>query len=668
MIDYIDGVFGPQGVLAAHFAGYSPRPGQIAFSRAVDRAISTGEHLVAEAGTGVGKSLGYAVPASYHAAHSGNRVVIVTANIALQEQIVRKDLPFLTSILPWKFTYALLKGRQNYACVERMENGVREQIDPRDMEQARDIVAWGKKTKTGDKSELSIEPNARLWSRFSVGSDECLGKECEFVDQCFANAANAHAQGANVIVTNYHLLFADMQIRDMTDDHAFVLPPYDVAILDEGHKAVDIARDFFGGRVTEGSLRRAFGLLPEHKRAFAENHVRKFFDDLRALRNSPKYKARLRSPDAVPWDELVQQLDKTASIYCAMAEKHTDDEAETGDIHERRKLRKTARRLKLRARRARELGGQIEEAMLLKTSIDPLQLKVHFLEDDGDRVALCSKPVHVADRLREDLFGATLSTTVTSATLTSRGSFDFAIRDLGVQKPTTMIAESPFRWGSQVLLVIPSGLPDPTAKRAEHTKLVIETCAKVIEEAEGRTLGLFTSRRAVEDAYERAVKTNYRILKQGDMPRMKLIDEFRKDVRSVLLGTESFWAGVDVPGESLSCVFIDRLPFTPPDDPIMSALQEQDPECFMKYSVPRAIIAFKQGFGRLIRATTDRGAVVVMDGRISTKFYGRFFLESLPMTLRSTNIGDVGRFLRNEPLQNLPAISSSDTSRSLFDR
>lgn len=658
MSDYLDEVFGPSGLLARRFQGYTPREGQVALARAVDAAIANGEHLIAEAPTGTGKSVAYSVPAAWRAVHESLRVVIVTANIALQEQLVRKDLPLLKEILgpvlSRDFTYALLKGRNNYLCLNRLENGYDEPPRADDFVKIDDIVKWSRTTKTGDKSELPFEPEARVWNRFSVSSDDCSGKDCDYVEQCWAQAANERASTADVVVTNYHLFFADMQVRDMTGDMAFILPRYDVAILDEGHKAVDIARDFFGGQVTEGAVRRSVSMVDAIARSGMDETIADFFEQLRNYRRSPAYKARLRQPNVLNWEPLHQTLRDACSHY-EFVWKELDRKLEDMDLSERRPVRRRMRKIVQRWRRADEIDAQLLEAMTLPTPARPEDMRVHFIEEDGDRVKLCVSPVHVAEKLQESLFSQTLSVTTTSATLAVRGSFDFVTKELGVnlgdQQAKTLEAPSPFRWGEQALLVTPHGLPDPSKDRAKHEALVTETCARVIEEAKGRTLALFTSKRGIDNAYRRVIHTGYRILRQGEMPRTKLIDEFRRDVSSVLLGTESFWAGVDVPGESLSCVFIDRLPFIPPDDPILDALQAQDRECFMKYSVPKAIIAFKQGFGRLIRTATDRGVVVCMDGRLTTKNYGRMFLDSLPPVMRSSDIADVGRFLRGEQIQ-----------------
>jgi len=631
--DYIDEVFGATGYLAKKFSGYTPRPGQIALARAVDGAIRDGEHVMAEGPTGTGKSIGYATPATYHAAKSGKRVVIVTANIALQEQLVRKDLPLLAEVLPWKFSFALLKGKNNFLCLDRFyeseSKGELELYDvAADMDMQRAIVDWARATKTGDVSELPFEPPARLWRRFSVSADDCKGSDCHFYEECHAVRARAVAAEANVIVTNYHLLFAHLQVREATGED-LVLPPFDIAILDEGHKAADIARDFFGFRVTAGSVRWAGRLLSKAGAGKLGDKLNaetdRFFDRLLTLRRSTAYKTRLRQPHAVPWSELCAALREAARAYTGACEAATDSD-------ERAELRRVLRR-------AEALAEQIETAMTLA---DPGA--VYFIEEDmKGRALLCAKPIEVASRLRQTLFDATESVTVTSATLSTGGSFDFVARELGVPEPRAIIADTPFRWEEQALLIVPEGMPEPNDPSFPAS--VASTFAEIIDLARGRTLGLFTSYRNLNATYQRVAGNGHRVLKQGDMPRTALIEEFRRDVGSVLLGTESFWAGVDVPGESLSCVVIDRLPFPTPDDPVLDAITQRDSRWFTNYSVPRAVIAFKQGFGRLIRTVTDRGVVVVLDRRLVTKPYGRLFTDSLPNVLKSRRLDSIRRFL-----------------------
>ena len=665
--DYLDAVFGASGFLAQRFAGYEPRAGQVALSRAVDAAIREGHHLLAEAPTGVGKSMAYSVPATYWATKRAEerravdpkanaRVVIVTANIALQEQLIKKDLPLLAEILPWKFKYALLKGRQNYLCLEKFERGVKEPPEPRDAHRLKVIQDWAATTEMGDVSELPFEPG-KLWNRFSVSSDECSGKDCEFYTPCYANRARDRAVDADVIVANYHLFFADFRVRDATDDNAWVLPDYEVAILDEGHKAADIARDFFGWRLSEFAAKAVGSMLVESfTKDTLEGEGAAFFELLAMFAQSPQYKARIKIKDAVPWQGFVDALQVASAEY---AERINAELQRALTVYLSRAEKRMVSKLIRKRVRADEMVQAVTDAMQLEGD------NVYFIEEDEEkrRVALCSKPISVAGELREKLFGSGKAVAITSATLAAGGNFDFVAGELGVDKPKTLVAQSPFFWGKQAVLITPKDVPEPNDPL--FTQVAAEMCARTVELARGRTLGLFTSYRGLDAAHAAVLKTGYRVFRQGDLPRTKLIEEFKKDVNSVLLGTESFWAGVDVPGEALSCVFIDKLPFTPVGDPVLDALQERDRNCFFKYQVPRAVIAFKQGFGRLIRTTADRGVVVILDRRITTKGYGMMFIGSLPPVRRSTNLENVRAFLDTGEL--LPEAPPRAVGASLFE-
>lgn len=633
MGEYIDTVFGPNGIFARRFQGYAPRRGQIELTRAVDRAIEENAHLMAEAPTGTGKSIAYLVPAIRHAVQHGKRVLVVTGNIALQEQLVGKDLPLLAEVLPWEFSFALLKGRQNYLCPSRLhEQEAEPQLDipgePFDVDTYQAILSWAETTETGDKSELPFEPPARLWKRFSITSEDCKGNECRFRDQCFAAKAKAHAEQAMVVVTNYHMLLLHLHLREITG-RDLILPPFDIAICDEGHKMADIAREFFGFRVTAGSVRwagRLLGRMGHIRLATAlETEVSAFFDALDTYASSDAYDRRLRVPGVVTHQALRAALVETFRVYQEGMDDVLDSDARA--------------ELTRAMARAMALVLQLDSAMGLTE-----EGSVYFLERlPKGGLALASKVVDVSERLRKLFFDATPSVIVTSATLTTGGSFEHAKRELGLRDARELVVESPFDFERQALLIVPEGMPSP--QEPVFADAVADVVARIVDLAEGRTLGLFTSYRNMNAAYERLSGCGYRVLRQGDAPRTQLIEAFRKDVRSVLLGTESFWAGVDVPGESLSCVIIDRLPFPPPDDPVLDAVSERDPDWFQDFSLPRAIIAFKQGFGRLIRSQLDRGVVVVLDERLVTKRYGKKFIRSLPYTLKSRRLAHVRHFL-----------------------
>ena len=636
--DYIEQVFGTRGFLAGRFSGYALRPGQVAMARHVDEAIRAERHLVVEGPCGTGKSIAYGVPATFHASRRGLRVLIVTANIALQEQLVRKDLPLLASLLPWPFTFALVKGRNNYLCTDRlaMRKFTRgfEKLEPYEQEQRDEVLKWARETQEGDVSELPFEPSRRVWRLVSVSSDECKGKDCGSALACFSEAARDRASAARIVVTNYHMLFAHLLVRAATTRN-IVLPHFDVAILDEGHKAADIARDFFGFEITQGTIKRLSRELDDincrRTSQGLDDAAGVFFTELRRHAQSRDYRARLKQKNVADSHGLVSLLKEARAHFSLEARKSKDMDARAG--------------LHRNAERAHTVALQISETMQL---LDVT--KVYFVEiDEKQRATLCSKPIKVSDRLYAELFARTGTVIVTSATLSTSGNFEYVKEELGLnlcpQPPDSLISDTPFKIHEQARIIVPAGLPQPTDPAFPDG--VADTFVRIIHTAHGRTLGLFTSYKNLNRAYERAKASGFRVLRQGDLPRSALIEAFRRDTQSVLMGTESFWNGVDVPGESLSCVVIDRLPFPTPDDPVLDAVQALDREAFINYSVPRAVIAFKQGFGRLIRTITDRGVVVVLDRRILEKGYGpKYFIKSLPDgMLFSDSIDDIAEFL-----------------------
>jgi ATP-dependent DNA helicase DinG len=619
------------------FVGYEPRPGQMALAKAVDKAIGEKRHLMAEGPTGTGKSLAYCVPAAYHATQFGRKVAIVTANIALQEQLHTKDLPTLTKLLPWSFKHSLIKGRSNYLCVdkwgdEQVSSSLKGRKLKKDRDQYRAILSWARRTVTGDVSELDFTPLPAIWHLFSATSDECKGHDCKCHADCFAEKSRDEATGAHVFVTNYHLLFAHLQVRMVTGKD-LILPEFDVVICDEAHKAADIARDFFGFRITEGSVRFASRLMGrlqmQDEYESLDDLARKFFNDLKKFYRSGSYRIRFRSPPNIEWRPLQDTLSWLRSSFLSAAFAISD----SGRSDEKAALLKAAGT-------SGKLAANLEEAMTLSNPDS-----IYYIEENqNESLALMSKPIFVAPLMTSELFSKTRSVVCTSATLAVSGGFGHMIKELGMPDPITLVVDSPFEFDKQVILVIPEEMPPATDK--SFPLAVAEAVEKVIVLADGRTLGLFTSYRNLETAWARALGlTKYKILKQGDKPRTALIEEFRNNVHSVLLGTESFWTGVDVPGETLSCVVMDRLPFQTPDDPVLNAISERDEDWFMTYSVPKAVIAFKQGFGRLIRHTTDRGVVVLLDRRILTKPYGCKFLLSIPGVQRSKKLESIKKFL-----------------------
>jgi len=599
MTEYLDEVFGDGGLLARRFPGYEKREGQVALARVVDQAMREERHALGEGPCGTGKGVAYGVPSVWHARHRGKKVVIATANIALQEQLVRKDLPLLSEVLPWPFTFALLKGRNNFLCHDRMaESEARGELagftgDDLDRQLA-EVAAWAETTTTGDVSELPFVPPPQVWSRFSVGSDDCKGDGCRFRDACFAERAKAAAAEADIVVTNYHLLFAHLAVRRETGQD-LVLPAFDYLVLDEAHEAADIARDFF---------------------AAVADHAR-----------SPGYKCRLKRPGFASAARLLKPLDELAAVAGRIEEDESLDKEDRAEGRIARRQASTAA-ARLRAAPALSAPG-----------------KVYFIDlDQKGRAKLGAKPVHVADLLREELFGGTASVTMVSATMTTAGTFDFIRAEAGVPDDAlAVVAESPFDFEHQALLVVPEGLPDP--REPEFVEAAADAFKKVIDLCDGRTLGLFTSYRNLNAVHERVRRNGHRVLRQGELPRTELTRVFKEDVGSVLLGTESFWTGIDVPGEALTGLVIDKLPFPNMDDPVVDAICAADRNAFNSYLVPRAIIMLRQGVGRLIRSQSDVGVAVILDRRIADKPYGHRFIRSLPPMLTTRNLDNISRFL-----------------------
>lgn len=662
--EYIDRTFGQGGYLHRRWGeGYQPRAGQVALARAVDESIRERTHLLSEAPCGIGKSLGYSVPASYHAATSQKTIVIVTANIALQEQIVGKDLPLLAEILPWGFSYALLKGRQNYLCRSMYEQirldsrqktmfadmgGSTEERDRRRLMQwAEGEIGGG----YGDVSSLDWKPSDKMWRELSVSAEDCKGPRCSFKETCGALAAQRRARQSQVIVTNYHLFFTNLLIA-MERGIDVVLPPFDVAIFDEAHKASDISRDFFGWKVSESSPKRPARYFRNQDPAFVERISRAsacFFGQMLVLRRDrDRYKARivpekLSRGDLSSAEDLIGLMDELGERLAQEFDRLVDnpgrqarDELGTVEIAQRKALK-------------------VRQA--LQSVLEPTDdNQVLYIEEDEFRKAHVScRLVRPGKVLRSALFEkvkqaadgtppSSVAVVCTSATMATADGFGFAATELGVERYKQLVVDSPFDFQRQALFIVPE-LCEPNDPA--FTAQVAATLLRTIELARGRTLAFFTSRKRMNDVFDFVSPRcqPYRIIKQDDGQRTQLIEEFRRDTHSVLMGVSSFWAGVDVPGESLSVVFIDKLPFPTPDDPVLERLSETDKRAFGIYAVPRAIIEFKQGFGRLIRSSTDRGAVVCCDNRLLTKGYGRQFLKAMPNVQKIKNLGAIPEWL-----------------------
>ncbi len=648
---YLDAIFGPDGALAQAKPGYIMRESQVQLARAVDDTFRDRRTLLAEAPTGTGKSFAYSVPATYHAAHYHRRVVIVTANIALQEQLVESDLPFLQEHLPWKFNFALAKGWSNYLCLDSLTDARNDHLRGRrlpvlqDQQNLETAFEWADKTDGGDISELPFELNQALRPLLTVSTEDCLRKACDHYQDCHARKAREALSSAQVLVANYHMYFTDLALRASSGKESGILPEHQLVVLDEGHKAADIARDFFGQRLTPGAVRHAVAALdakgklveklglpkqldPELKQTIGFEADR-LFADLGALRQDrDRYKNRLDRVGLFDPQHLMSLLANAAQVY--------EQGATRGGLSGEGRVY-----LHARASRCEVLVATLRNA----SENHDADNWVYYLDDISGRegaVALMAVPFSVAEVLRPVLFEKDpdpYGVVVTSATLcTSSGksAFDFTAAQLGSEKADELVVESPFDF-SKSCLVIPR-IHAPTEDKHAWESDVCDQLVEATTLAGGRTLGLFTSYRVLRAAKAALLRSRptFTVLAQGDAPRTQLLQRFRDDETSVLLGCESFWEGVDVPGLSCSLVFIDRIPFDHFEDPIVDAIRARDRQWFVSYMVPRAITMFRQGFGRLVRSVTDGGVVVCCDTRLVDKAYGRQFTRALPPAVTIT--------------------------------
>jgi ATP-dependent DNA helicase DinG len=634
----IDEVLGPGGRLARVLPGYEARADQLAMAHAVERAVERHGYLVAEAGTGTGKTLAYLVPAAL----SGRRVVVSTATKTLQEQIWGKDLPLLRERCGLEFTAAYLKGRSNYYCLHRGAEFARAPTFAAREEAAYwpRIEAWAQVTESGDRSEVDLPDQFLTWKDLSATSESCLGRDCERWDDCFVTRARAQAGAADVLLVNHHLFFADLAMRTGRAG-VEILPEYDVVIFDEAHALEDVATEYFGLAVSSWRVEelardahRAVADRPDLASLMKEatHGLRKagerFFgaiaEGLRATAGSGSRRPGGRRSDE---DEAVR-APLSEEVLAGAERDHERLDAALGALRDDLADADSPALAQI-ARRAGELRVELAAVTALK---EPS--RVYFGEVRGRGVFLRAAPIDVAQELVERLYRRTDTVVFTSATLAAQGRFDFFRRQVGLA-PEFEVEEArfpgPFDFERQAALVQPAGLPEP------NDPAFVAAAAAVIRELTdvtgGRAFVLCTSNRNMVALHGACRTLPYRILLQGERPKHRLLEAFR-EAPSVLFATQSFWEGVDVPGEALSLVVIDRLPFAPPGDPIiaarLAALEAEGRDGFAELQVPSAALALRQGFGRLVRTREDRGLVAVLDRRLVTKGYGRAFLATLP--------------------------------------
>ncbi len=624
------------GPLSKQIAGFLPRQIQQDMAESVAAALADRATLVVEAGTGTGKTFAYLVPAML----SGQKVIISTGTRNLQDQLFHKDIPVVRDALEMPVSVALLKGRGNYLCLHRLalaEGGTFH--SPEQAARIQTIRQWAGRTRVGDISECSdIGENDLVWLSVTSNADNCLGQDCPVYEDCHLIQARREAQAADLVVVNHHLLFADMALRE--GGVAELLPAADAYIIDEAHQLPEVASGFFGHAISSNQLLElARDTENEYRQDINEDNelprqtdvLQKQLRDLRLFFGPQQRRAAWQeeAKDA-ELQALCQSIDRQLETLQALL----------------KPLSERSRGLENCYRRCAELQQQFA----LLTGATP-EGHIHWFETHKRSVSLHLTPLSIAESFQQNMQASDAAWVFTSATLAVGQRFDYFTERLGLEDIRTAQWESPFDYANQALFYVPVELPMPGS--ADYTRMVIDKALPVLAASQGRAFLLFTSYRALQEAAGiLADEVDFPLFIQGDAPRDILLERFRTTPHAVLLGTSSFWEGVDVRGEALSVVIIDKLPFASPGDPVLSArieaMRNNGINAFMKHQVPEAVIALKQGAGRLIRDVSDRGVLMICDPRLIDKPYGKAFLDSLPAMTRTRSLGRVCAFLRQE--------------------
>ena len=647
--------FAPGGILARSPLPYEYRPGQYEMAKAVEHALAERRHLIVEAGTGTGKTLAYLLPAL----RTGQRVIVSTGTKALQDQLFFRDVPFLEALLG-ELRVCYMKGRANYLCRHKL-HALRDQpvlTGLEEIDEYQQIAEWEKTTETGDRAELSGLPeSSALWHKLDARSEACLGSSCPDYRRCFITEMRRRAMESDLIIVNHHLFFADAAVRAaaVAAPDAGILPEAAAVVFDEAHELEEVASNYFGrslSNVRFEDFARDADVLLRGKQDSSQVHI---------LTQQLRERARLffaalpqGGDGRHPFANREEFLESSGDLYLGVNTTLKLLEAELdhlGEIDEASGLE--ARAAALRADLSFLLEAKADNMVFwLERRAAPTNPDRRTATRGGMRTTfLQATPIDVSTILNELVWDQTPTVVLTSATLTVQGGFEHLRRRLGLMDTRELVVPSHFRYDRQALLYLPPQMPDPRA--AEFPEAAAKTIERILGITRGRAFCLFTSYSQMRALYERLLPVlDYPILLHGAAPRKALLEEFRSTPNAVLFGTSSFWQGVDVQGEALSCVIIDRLPFAVPSDPVvqarMKAIEESGGRPFFDYQVPEAVLTLKQGFGRLIRSLEDRGLLVLLDPRVRTQRYGQIFLQSLPPYRMTQNIVDVETFFSDE--------------------